>query len=357
MSAAPRSGPVRRVRTDIASHDLHHIWVRGLDLTAEVMGQVSFGEMVFLLVAGRRPDAEELHLVDAMLVALVEHGLTPSAMVARVTYSVAPESLQGAVAAGLLGAGSVVLGSMEECGRLLTRASEEVAAGRTGTESLTRIIGEHRAAGLRLPGIGHAIHTEGDPRAARLYALAEEYGRRSEHLDALEELADLHPLARQAAAGQRHRRGGRDPAGTGRALAVAPGLRPDQPQRRPRRPRRGGSRASRSCRRCAGSCAKTRRRRGPESEGRLHRARPHGQAHGRGRAQGGPRAHHPRHPPGSSGGFAARRRMVGGHSTGRRRGQRRAHNLAARTRAGRRRGPRPGRGPVRAAAGRRSTST
>jgi citrate synthase len=191
MSAAPRSRPVSRVQTDIASHDLHHIWVRGLDLTAEVMGQVSFGEMVFLLVAGRRPDAEELHLVDAMLVALVEHGLTPSAMVARVTYSVAPESLQGAVAAGLLGAGSVVLGSMEECGRLLTRVGEEVAAGADRTESITKIVGEYRCAGLRLPGIGHAIHTEGDPRAARLYALAEECGRRSEHLDALEELAAL----------------------------------------------------------------------------------------------------------------------------------------------------------------------
>jgi citrate synthase len=191
VTPAPRTKPVSRVKTDMASHDLHHIWVRGLDLTADVMGKLSFGDMVFLLVGGRLPDADELRLVDAILVALVEHGLTPSAMVARVTYSVAPESLPGAVAAGLLGAGSVVLGSMEECGRLLTRVAEETSAGVGRSESITRIVDEYRAAGKRLPGIGHAIHTEGDPRAARLYALAQECGRHGSHLDALTELADL----------------------------------------------------------------------------------------------------------------------------------------------------------------------
>jgi citrate synthase len=180
---------VSRVKTDIAAHDLHHIWVRGLDLTADVMGSMTFGEMVFLLIGGRRPDARELRLVDAMLVSLVEHGLTPSAMVARVTYSVAPESLQGAVAAGLLGAGGVVLGSMEDCGRLLTRISDEVAAGSSRAAAIDGIVAEYRAVGRRLPGMGHAIHTEGDPRAARLYELAGECGYRGEHLAALEALA------------------------------------------------------------------------------------------------------------------------------------------------------------------------
>src|SRR5260370_34798172 len=104
------------VSSAIASHDLTHIWVRGLDLTAEVLGKYTFTEIIFLLVAGRIPDPDERRLVDAVLVSLVEHGLTPSVMGARMTYSTAPQSLQGAVAAGLLGVGKRVLGSMEECG-------------------------------------------------------------------------------------------------------------------------------------------------------------------------------------------------------------------------------------------------
>lgn len=191
MSGSSKAAPVRRVKTEIAAHDLHHIWVRGLDLTADVIGSLSFGDMVFLLLTGRRPEPAELRLVDAMLVSLVEHGLTPSAMVARVTYSVAPESLQGAVAAGLLGAGSVVLGSMEECGQLLTRVSDEVAAGSGRSDAVARIVSEYRAAGRHLPGIGHAIHTEGDPRAVRLAALAEECGFRGSYLAALDEVVEL----------------------------------------------------------------------------------------------------------------------------------------------------------------------
>src|ERR1700722_9954469 len=117
------------LKTSLSSHDLHHIWVGGMDLTAEIMGELTFAEVVYLLVVGRRPDAQERALLDATLVALMEHGLTTSAIVARATYWAAPEAIQGAVSAGLLGAGSKVLGSMEECGRLLTRIDTEVAAG------------------------------------------------------------------------------------------------------------------------------------------------------------------------------------------------------------------------------------
>jgi citrate synthase len=115
--------------TEISSHDLHHIWVRGHDLTRDLIGKLTFTEMVLLLVCGRLPDPAEHRLLDAILVSLVEHGLTPSAAVARVTYAVAPEALQGAVAAGLLGAGSAVLGSMEECGQVLARIADESSAG------------------------------------------------------------------------------------------------------------------------------------------------------------------------------------------------------------------------------------
>jgi citrate synthase len=174
--------------TEIASHDLHHIWIRGHDLTADVMGKRTFGEVVFLLVSHRLPDPQELRLIDAVLVSLMEHGLTPSAIVARVTYSVASESLQGAVAAGLLGAGSLVLGSMEECGRLLDRIAAEVRGGSTSEAAAQRIAEEYRKEKKKLPGVGHVIHTEGDPRAERLFVIAGECGKRGPHVQALEQL-------------------------------------------------------------------------------------------------------------------------------------------------------------------------
>jgi len=177
------------LRTQIASNDLHHIWVRGLNLTTEVMGSLSFTDMVFLLIASRLPTREERRLLDAVLVSLMEHGLTPSAAVARVTYSVSPESLQGAVAAGLLGAGSVVLGSMEECGRILTQVDEATASGRPQAEVLEEVVSDYRVRRRRLPGLGHAIHTEGDPRTARLFEIAEECGFSGRHVANVQELA------------------------------------------------------------------------------------------------------------------------------------------------------------------------
>ena len=195
MSAAKKAksvtGELSEIRTDIAASDLHHIWIRGHDLAKEVIGVRSFGEVIFLLVGGRIPNPQELRLVDAMLVSLVEHGLTPSAMVARVTYAVAPESLQGAVAAGLLGAGGMVLGSMEDCGRLLTQIADEVRDGSTRQAAIARIVEEYKSAGRHLPGIGHAIHTEGDPRAVRLYELAAECEHHGEYLESLVQLASV----------------------------------------------------------------------------------------------------------------------------------------------------------------------
>lgn len=179
------------ITTGLASHDLHNIWIRGHNLTESVMGNATFSDVVYLLIAGRFPDEQERRLVDAMLVSLMEHGLTPSAVVARVTYAVAPEAIQGAVAAGLLGAGSVVLGSMEECGRLLTRITEEVDAGADRDVAIQVVVDEYRASRRKLPGVGHAIHREGDPRAARLFALADECGKHGRYVDTLHRLVDL----------------------------------------------------------------------------------------------------------------------------------------------------------------------
>ena len=184
------SANVGQISTKIARHDLHHIWVRDHDLTADLVGTVPFADMVFLLIGQRLPDERERALVDAVLVTLVEHGLTPSAVVARMTYAVAPESLQGAVAAGLLGAGSVVLGSMEECGMLLTRIDDGINVGRERSEVIDEIVAEYRASGKRIPGVGHVIHTEGDPRAARLFEVAETCGHHGRHVDALVALTE-----------------------------------------------------------------------------------------------------------------------------------------------------------------------
>jgi citrate synthase len=181
-----------RVTTGIARHDLHHIWVRDYDLTADLMGKVSFTDMISLLIVGRLPSHDDRVLLDAVLNALVEHGLTPSAVASRLTYAVAPEAIQGAVAAGLLGAGSVLLGSMEECGMLLTRIGTEVDAGADVEAAAAVIAREYRSARRRIPGVGHSIHTDGDPRAARLFDIAAECGRRGRYVDA------MHALARAA---------------------------------------------------------------------------------------------------------------------------------------------------------------
>jgi citrate synthase len=177
------------IGTRIARHDLHHIWVRDYDLTGELMGSVSFTEMIFLLICGRLPGAEDRRLLDAILTSLVEHGLTPSAVASRLTYAMAPEAIQGAVAAGLLGAGSVLLGAMEECGMLLTRIASGADGDADAATMAGEIVAEYQASRRRIPGVGHSIHTEGDPRAIRLFEIGAECGRRGRHVEAMFTLA------------------------------------------------------------------------------------------------------------------------------------------------------------------------
>ena len=174
--------------TEIAAHDRDHIWVRGLDLN-DLIGNITFTEMVFLLIGGRLPDDDERHLLDAITVSLVEHGLTPSAAVARMTASVAPEALQGAVAAGLLGAGGRVLGSMEACGRILTQIGVDVESGCDRQEAARLAVRQLLDDDQHVPGVGHAIHTDGDPRAKRLFEVAEQCGRRGAHVAGMEAMA------------------------------------------------------------------------------------------------------------------------------------------------------------------------
>ena len=146
------------------------IEVRGRDL-AELMGRLSFTEYFHLLLTGEEPTEEQRYFLDVLLVAIAEHGLMPSNVAARMTLAAEPDSLQGAVAAGILGAGSVVLGAAEECARLLT-------AGRDPGE----VAREIHAAGGKVPGFGHPVHREVDPRAERILELADERGVSGRHV-------------------------------------------------------------------------------------------------------------------------------------------------------------------------------
>lgn len=152
------------------------IYVQGLDLCRDVIGRVSFGDMAFFELQGRLPTAGESSMFNAVLVTLVEHGLTPSTIAARMTYAGAPESIQAAVAASLLGLGSVFVGSMEGAARVLEEALGRAAADADLEALAAPIVADFAARGERIPGFGHPIHRPDDPRSIRLFELAEEYG-------------------------------------------------------------------------------------------------------------------------------------------------------------------------------------
>jgi citrate synthase len=172
--------------TAIAQATREDVTIRGRSLCREMIGRMGFTEVIYFQVLGRMPTPAQATLVDACLVTLMEHGLTPSALAARLVYSSAPEALQAGVAAGLLGVGSVFAGSMEGCAALLERL---VAAGDGAAEDARRIAGEHRAARKPVPGFGHPTHKPDDPRARVLLALAREQGIALPHVAALEMLA------------------------------------------------------------------------------------------------------------------------------------------------------------------------
>src|SRR5689334_12764063 len=147
--------------------------VRGRDLTGDLMGRLTFTEFFHLLLTGREPTEDQRFFLDLLLIAIAEHGLMPSNVAARMTLAADPGALQGAVAAGILGAGTVVLGASEECARLL-----EEARGREPGD----VVGEIRAAGGKVPGFGHPIHKPLDPRAERILELADERGVSGPHV-------------------------------------------------------------------------------------------------------------------------------------------------------------------------------
>jgi citrate synthase len=183
-------------RTWIGGSTPDRITIGGRDLPSEVMGRLTLTELAYFLVTHREPAPGERRLLDAVLVSLADHGLTPIAIAARLTYTGAPESVQGAVAAGLLGAGSVFLGPTGDTAEFLAAALADHAGGKDDDETLRAVavtaVEARRAASLRVPGLGHPVHRELDPRTPRIYELARQESLLGPHLRLLELVASVH---------------------------------------------------------------------------------------------------------------------------------------------------------------------
>jgi citrate synthase len=173
-------GPDSRRSTRISTSTPEQIVVRGKDLCADLIGKVSFTEHAWLLAAGEMPNRAQCAALDATLVAIAEHGLVPSVQAARMTYAAAPEAFQGAVAAGLLGCGSVILGAAEATAQFLSAAQagegDVVARARSAVQRL-------RTDKKPIPGYGHPFHKAQDPRTARLMDVAREHGLYGAHCE------------------------------------------------------------------------------------------------------------------------------------------------------------------------------
>jgi citrate synthase len=156
--------------------------VRGCDLCGDLMGRLSFTEYFHLLLTGREPTADQRYFLDLLLVAIAEHGMMPTNVAARMTLAADPGSLQGAVAAGILGAGPVILGTSEACAALLEEAQEKVATGGEPAEVAEDVARTVHGSGSRLPGFGHPLHRPLDPRAERILELADERGVSGPHV-------------------------------------------------------------------------------------------------------------------------------------------------------------------------------
>jgi citrate synthase len=147
--------------------------VRGRDLCGDLMGRLSFTELFHLLLTGREPTNDQRFFLDLLLVSIAEHGLMPSNVAARMTLAADPGSLHGAVAAGILGCGPVILGTSEECARLLEEAQSKVAAGGEPASVASELARAIHADGGKVPGFGHPVHRPVDPRAERILELAD----------------------------------------------------------------------------------------------------------------------------------------------------------------------------------------
>jgi citrate synthase len=191
-------GPVPRFPTSLGTSDADTISLLGQNLAEDLIGKVSFGELALWLVTQEPPSAQQVRVFEAVLVALADHGFTPTAIAARLTYLSAPDSVQGALAAGLLGGGSRFLGVTEDAGTFLSdalaAAPEPLPADDAGWDELAlAAVRDARAARRLIPGLGHPVHKVTDPRTPVLIRIAEEEGLRGPHLRLFEAIGRVHP--------------------------------------------------------------------------------------------------------------------------------------------------------------------
>ncbi|GAB3276507.1 citryl-CoA lyase [Kineosporia babensis] len=183
--------------TALGASSPEKITLLGQDLAEDVMGQVGFGELAFWLATQRRPSAGQTRVFEAVLAALADHGFTPTAIVTRLTYLSAPDSVQGALAAGLLGGGSRFLGVTEDCGRflhdVLAGLDSDLPTDPAGWDALALATVRHwRSEGRFVPGLGHHVHKNGDPRTARLFQIAQEEDLFGPHLQLFAAIGRTH---------------------------------------------------------------------------------------------------------------------------------------------------------------------
>lgn len=169
-------GKTTVVQSAICTSDDDSITVRGADLCRDLIGHIGFSDYFHLLLTGERPSPAASRVLEATLVAIAEHGLVPSVQAARMTLAAAPDALQGAVAAGILGCGSVILGASETAGRMFVDIDRQAGDGGDLVAAARHVIGALRSAGQAVPGYGHPQHKQRDPRVARLFEVSREAG-------------------------------------------------------------------------------------------------------------------------------------------------------------------------------------
>ena len=189
-----RIGKQESAYTAIATSDETSVTVRGFDLCEDLIGKIEFSEYFWLLVLGDRPNERQRKMLDACLVAIAEHGLVPSVQAARMTLAAGPDAWQGAMAAGLLGMGSVVAGSSEAAALYLRQVMQKAEADGTDVEAAAiASLEDLKAQKKKIPGLGHPQHSAGDPRADRLLAIADDLGVSGDYVSTLRVLAKHAP--------------------------------------------------------------------------------------------------------------------------------------------------------------------
>ena len=180
----------RPVRSDIAWATPYKIVIHGLDLCDEIVGKVDLGQMAFLEMFARLPNEHEKRMFNAVMVILVEHGITPSSLATRMTVCGAPEAVQAAIAAGLLSLGSVFVGSIDNAARMLQEALADTPEDVDLGELAAKIVADHKSRRQIIPGLGHPFHKPIDPRTPALFKVAEETGFSGRYVALMQKISD-----------------------------------------------------------------------------------------------------------------------------------------------------------------------